>query len=325
MVLNGAVNEAPAKTSWKANESWLASGLGILLPLVGAPLAFEMYSVMIQSPQPAGLWGIKTGVWFAIGVVATLAGVLVAVLDQSRQRAAIEAGEAKRAQSVTRFTDELGSTLDVLIDYSQSDGQRKSSDALIKNVLREGRRLYAHAGVRLCLYMLETTEAENPVDSKTYLVLREYDGRRDAPRAEFATGAHSDSLIAIAKGNRAVAVTDTKKLPSGVTAVDHDEHSGWSSFLAIPLIRGRDNVGVLLIDTRNQTRFMAEDKSIGWTLSRLLVHGLRATERQAQDVASDRLRKLLGQFGVNQQVRQADSVDRQSTVDPDEGEGTTSG
>ena len=272
-----------------APTSWALSLLGVVLPLVGAPLAFEMIKVATAAvPASASAtrqdpWPI---IWFAVGVVMTIVGVVLSIREQQNNLVRIHDAEKYRAQSVTRFTDELGSTLDVLVDYSRSDGNKDASETLIKDVLREGRRLYAHDGVRLCFYMLETTVDEDPEKVQKYLVLRAYDGRRDSPRKEFSEGAHAESIIKIAQGNRAVAVVDPKSPPEGIT-VDHSEHSGWNSFLAIPVIRDGSNVGVLVVDTRDETMFKAEDKSIGWTISRLLTHGLQVTERQALVVKPD--------------------------------------
>lgn len=295
-------SETKVKPRRRALTGWVFAALGALMTAVGAPLAFEMFGLMATPkavPDDAKVVApdILPPIFFTVGILLALAGVGLTLREQYLYQTRVEALEQRRSRSVTRFTDELGSTLDVLVDYSRSDGMRAASESLVKNVLREGRRLYAHPGVRLCLYMLETAETEAPDDQEKYLVLREYDGRRDAPRAEFSSGAHSACLIQIALGNRAVAVTDPSNPPAGIS-VDHTEHSGWKSYLAVPLIRGREQMGVLLVDTRDTTEFTDEDKSIGWTISRLLVHGLRATERKAMDLRpelSDALAQLIAQ------------------------------
>lgn len=270
---------------------WLRDyGLSVvatLLVIAGAPLALDNWNAL-QSANDAQVPAPESAVtMLLVGVLATLLGVVLTVHDQRRTHSSLRALEERRSHSVTRFTDELGSTLDVLVESAVarragSAGTREhgSDDGLVKDVLREGRRLYAHDGVRLCFYMLDRTEQEAEEDRQWHLQLRAYDGRRDSPRFEFVHGAHAQSLIKIAQGNNAVAVVDPSSPPKGVV-VDHSEHSGWKSYLAVPVMGERQNHGVLLIDTRHRVDFGDEDKSIGWTIARLLVHGLQLAERHA--------------------------------------------
>lgn len=280
--------------SWNNIRAWWFLGAGLVLPLIGTPLAFETMSRLLDNSEAEVPSSVGLSVSFAVGVAMTLVGLASALYAQRRSNMAVTDLERNRTQSVTRFTDELGSTLDVLVEYSLSDGQRDASDKLILDVLREGRRLFAHEGVRLCLYMLEEELVEGGDEGRHGLVLRDYDGRRDAPRDSFLEGPHSASLIEIARGNRAVAVVDPDNPPAGIV-VDHSEHSGWQSYLAVPVMSNRSHLGILLIDTRDRVDFGDQDKSIGWTIARLIAHGLRATERQALETR-DEVDPLLVRF-----------------------------
>lgn len=360
---------------------WAVAG-----PAIGAlcaPLAVHYFRMVASppatpaNPNPAPKTNDIT--LFAVFGILVLLGVLITTARQMLTTRRVERVNKSRSQSLTRFTDELGSILDVLVEYSKTTGNAEHRQRLLKDTLREGRRLYALEGVRLCLYLLQpnldyearkeaqnATGKEGPPPSATskprndpggrretrhrtgapstpspagevsetarecpnalnaarddadtlqeVLVLEEHTGRRDIPRYQFTSGEASRTLVEISTGNYAVVVVNPLNPPLHrrmdghweVMNVEYAENSGWRSFMAIPVKGENKSRGVLLIDTREEHAFTDEDKSIGWTIARLIAHGLEATNEKALDTKPE-TRRVIAALEAIRGGRQAES------------------
>lgn len=346
---------------------WAVAG-----PAIGAlcaPIAVHYFRMVASppatpaNPNPAPKTSDIT--LFAVFGICVLIGVLITAGRQMWTTRRVEKVNKSRSQSLTRFTDELGSILDVLVEYSKTTGNAEHRQRLLKDTLREGRRLYAFEGVRLCLYLLQpnldyearkdaqnATRKEGPPPSLTtkpqedpgkrdaigqdaeapptphptgeaaeatqecpevlnvtsdeaetlreVLVLEEHTGRRDIPRYQFTSGENARTLVEIATGNYSVVVVNPLNPPLHrrmdghweVMNVEYAENSGWRSFMAISVKGEKKSQGVLLIDTREEHEFTDEDKSIGWTIARLIAHGLEASNEKALDTRPETRRVI---------------------------------
>lgn len=218
-----------------------------------------------------------------LSIILILGGFGLNVANQVRGRRVSQRDAERRVKHLTRFNDELSSVLQVVIELLRSARDEDASKQFFAAALREARHLVSHDGVRICVYKLDEREVENEdgIADEKWLRLEAFGGRGDPPRPDFTLeNEHGKAVLDIAEGTRAVPINDPA---TATVATDHGEHAVWQSVLLVPLKNGTKALGVLMIDTREQVKFSAEDVSVGWTISAIVALGMDTLRAGGKD------------------------------------------
>lgn len=262
---------------------WLTPAvvLGTVLQVVGGATLGIGFSAPVAS-APAAL----TSVFWMSGVCLFVGVTLLVVSAKSRTKYE-ERLQQRNVGQLHSFVDPLAEAHDAVQKLLDSPRTDKDCEEFFDSIATAAAKIFPGDGIRVCIFKLEGDEGGSH-DSQTegaLLRLRADGGRPDHARSVLRDDTpHGQKAIEVAKGRQPWCVTDPDEWGK---AVERDENAAWSSFMQVPVISRRKNVGSVSIDSRARLEFSTEHQAVGALIAGLVSLGESVAMESGIDVVPE--------------------------------------
>lgn len=192
--------------------------------------------------------------------------------SESKEAAQRDLGSAKR-KALAAYNDKLGHIYALLTRVANPTTRGDSLEAYIQAVMGSSVTLFEIEGLRACLYILDGDVNDADTDEPALLVHRPPQcGRLDQPRKSFAQDTpHGELLFQVLATRKPLHIADTVTTDKAIDASD----KMYKSFVAVAIVSGMDELGVLTIDAHTSNALQKEHLITAQTIASLLAVGLQ--------------------------------------------------